>query len=491
MDGPVQRSAAWLYAGQILTTVLGFVAGVVLARLLGPPEFGLFIAVTAFTSVFMMIVQFGLPQALLQARTLSAATIDGAFWWMVLCSWLMVAAALALAPLLAGLYDSEGFALVLGLMSAMFLIAPYNGIGLALLRRELRFDLVVRIEVLALLVSMPVGIGAALAGAGVFALVGGALVGMLVVTVALARTLTWRPGRPRLASGLLGYGWFAMLNALLGTTAGRVDNMLVGGLLGTAALGLYNRAFSLARIPTDQFADSLGPLVLRTLAVVQDDPARGRALVTKATAAIALVTLPLLALLLVGGPLAIGFLYGPAWAGAGEPLRIMVVGALFLVLSVGVRGYINALGLVRALLWVNALGMFGTVAMILALWPFGLNGVAIGISLREAAMFLLLVRLLARAGVGVDLRGLFLALAPALLASAVASLAGWWVLGDGNPWPAAGDGGALLLIGVVMTGVYGLVLGLLMWLWRGHAGLAWARELLYGLWQRRRRGGAA
>lgn len=477
MEQSIRRSALWLYLGQLVNTVVGFVAGILLARLLGPAELGLFVAVTAFTSSVLVVVQFGLPQALLQGREIDDDRCDGAFWWMTLLALLAVAGLVAIAPALGRWYDSAGFVPVLELMCATFLLLPYNAVGLALLRRALRFDQVVRIELAAAGLALSVSLPLAFAGAGVVSLVAGAWAAMGAVSVLLWRQVPWRPGRVRLRPvfGLLRYAWFAMWNGLIGSAGSRVDNMLVGALLGTLPLGLYNRAYSLARIPTDQFAESLNPLLLRSIAAVQDDRAQAAALLDTAMTAIAIVTLPLLAVLFVAGPLAIEVLYGPQWVAAGGPLRAMVIGAVCLVLAVPLRGYINAVGLVRQLLWVNLAGLIMTVALIVLLWPWGLLGIALGISLRELALLGLLVGLLRRARAGIMVGALARSIAPAGLAAIVGGLAGATVSAW---WAAAAPLPKLVLVTLAILGVSTLTLGLLLALWRDHPGLAWTRGLL-------------
>jgi PST family polysaccharide transporter len=252
-----------------------------------------------------------------------------------------------LARVLSGLYEADAFVSVFVLTSSTLLLMPYTALGWSLLRRETRFREVAQMEMLAFTVSSVLGLIAAVAGAGVYSLIMAGIIGMLINMVIIAWRLRWSPGPPRLGSvrSLPGYARFVTINNAIGVSSSRVDNMFVGALLGTTALGLYNRAFSLARIPTDQVAESIGPLLLGSFARVQDEIEVSRKRWFAAVTAIAAVTWPFLAVLFVSGPGLIGLLYGEAWQGAGGALQVMVIGAAFLVPALTLRSLINAQGL--------------------------------------------------------------------------------------------------------------------------------------------------
>lgn len=476
----VRRGALWSYAGELYLTGGQFILGIILARLLGPAEFGVFIAVSAFTSLLLIITNLALPQAMLQAKRLTAEQINAAFWAMTTLSLLTLAATVGLAWPLSRIYAAPSLQGVMIAMGSTLLLTPYTALGLSLLRRRMAFEQVARINMRAFSLSALVSVAAAMAGAGVYSLVIGAIASMLVIALGIADAEPWRPGRPRIAPvrALLGYAGFATVNNLIGISANRVDNMLLGVLLGTAPLALYNRAYSLARIPSDQFAESIGPLLMTSLAKSRDDRVAARALYFKAVAAITALTLPLLALLGVAGPLAIDLLYGADWSGAGRPLQVMVVGAVLLVLALNMRVLINALGLVRELVRINLILLATTIGVVTLLAPFGLVAVAIGISAREALMLLLTAQLLRRSPLRLRLAEVWYAAMPALISAAVSLPVGTLVAARHGDPDAASPLFALILIAGAVFATYGTTLGLLMLFWRNHAPLASLRLLV-------------
>ncbi|MCG6942559.1 MAG: oligosaccharide flippase family protein [Thiohalocapsa sp.] len=480
---PTFRGAIWSYAGSLYLTGGQFVLGVVLARLLRPAEFGLFIAVTAYTSLLLLVAQFGLPQAVLQARSLSRDALNAAFFLLTGfalvcfgCAWI------AVIPL-AAVYRAPGFATVFLCMAGTLLLTPYTSLGLAVLRREMRFDEVARLDISAFSMSAASAVLAALVGAGAYSLVLAAFVSMAIKAAGIAGRLKWRPQWPRFEDGwtLLKYARFAAINSLISVSGNRVDNMMVGGLLGTAALGLYNRAYSLARIPPDQFGESIGPLLLGSFSRIQNDAAASRTRFFEAVGGVTLLTWPFLVALLVVGPQVIALLYGEAWRGAGLPLQAMIGGAACLVVVSTLRGLINAQGLVAELVGVNLWTLGATVVVVIGLSPYGLTAVAVGISLREAFMCTLMLRLARRSRLGIAAGDVLYAVLPALIGSSAALLAGLIAASVAHRAEPASTVLAVLAGSGAVFVSYAAVVGLLMLLWKTHVPLVGVRDRLLGL----------
>jgi O-antigen/teichoic acid export membrane protein len=319
-----------------------------------------------------------------------------------------------------------------------------------------------------------------LLGLGVYSLVLSGVVSMLVTGTMIAVQLRWVPGVPRLrpVRRLLSYAGFTTVNNLIGTSSSRIDNMLVGAFLGSAPLGLYNRAYSLARIPSDQFAESIGPLLLGSLSRVQEDHDESRRLYFKALSAISALTWPFLVILAVLGPTAVIWLYGDAWADVGVPLQVMIPGVFGLVVSLTLKGVINAQGLVRQLLVINVLVAVVTVLVVVLLAPFGLMAIAVGITLREYLMLWLMHRVVRRSALQIRFPEIVATVWPALAASAAALLAGGALEAA---WMAEGAWAVFLKLASVSTLIFIVYAAVMLSLYRlvpGHESLGSTMRLV-------------
>ena len=133
----------------------------VLARLLGPKDFGLVGMVTAFTGVLTLFRDFGLSSAAVQRTTVTEEQISTLFWINVLVGLLLGLLSVALAPVIAAFYHEPRLVAVTVVLAAGFL---FNAAGVqhgALLQREMRFTTLAVINTVGLVVGTAVAIGGA------------------------------------------------------------------------------------------------------------------------------------------------------------------------------------------------------------------------------------------------------------------------------------------------------------------------------------------
>lgn len=103
----------------------------------------------------------------------------------------------------------------------------------------------------------------------------------------------------------------------------RVDNLLVAGMIGPAAMSFYSMAWNAARTPANVFARAISFVLVPTLARIQDEPLRvGRALRECIRHSYLLLS-PVCAVLLVCAPLLVEFVLGARWLPLVPCLRVM------------------------------------------------------------------------------------------------------------------------------------------------------------------------
>src|SRR4029077_16323684 len=130
----------------------------VLARFLGPRDFGLVGMVTAFTGVLGLFRDFGLSTASVQRAHVTEEQISTLFWINALVGVLLAVLVSALAPVIASFYHEPRLVWVAVVLATGFL---FNAVGVqhsAILQRELRFTALAVISTVALVVSTVVAI---------------------------------------------------------------------------------------------------------------------------------------------------------------------------------------------------------------------------------------------------------------------------------------------------------------------------------------------
>jgi O-antigen/teichoic acid export membrane protein len=168
----------------------------------------------------------------------------------------------------------------------------------------------------------------ALLGWGATALVAAWLVQASVVLLAsyslkphALRPLFWYAG----AATAVNTGRAVFITNIVNWLLSNMDRVLIGRLLNTHALGLYNVAYNMATLPNSVLLGALQPAFLAAGARLQDQlPRLGRVYLQMLASVLVLVFPAFVFLALVAGDL-VRLLYGQAWLEAGWALQILFV----------------------------------------------------------------------------------------------------------------------------------------------------------------------
>lgn len=326
---------AW-QAGQLVgVNLIYLVRIVVLGRLLGPDEFGLFAVALVAVDFLLSVTNFGMVPALVQRPDATREHYEAA-WTIGLVRALAVSAALVvLAPWVAGLFGEPRATPLLRLLALRPVLDAAASIGVARLRKELRFRPLATLQLVEATVSTVVSI-ALVAPLGVWALV----VGPLAAALAFAGlSYVVAPVMPRLRLGgteaghLARYGRWILVMAWAALAGRTLLQLGISRQLGAAALGVYFMAGKLAFLPADVSGQVVGSVAFPVFAKLQGDAERGRRVFRMAIVGLAALVVPASLLIVVLAPSLALDVLGEQW----EP-AIPVIRILALVNVVGILG---------------------------------------------------------------------------------------------------------------------------------------------------------
>src|SRR5271156_5049116 len=212
------RGGAARLGSQVASLALRTGALVVLARLLGPKDFGLVGMVTAYTGLLNWFRDFGLSAAAVQRSEVTRDQHSTLFWINVLLGALLALVTLAAAPAIAAFYHEPRLVWVAAVLGTAFL---FNAVGIqhsALLQRQMRFTTMAVISMVSLIVGTAVAIGGAAIGYGYWALVANSVITPLVASIGFWLATGWFPGMPRRRAGIrsmMHFGGTITLNGIV------------------------------------------------------------------------------------------------------------------------------------------------------------------------------------------------------------------------------------------------------------------------------------
>lgn len=454
----VQKAAsagAWSAVDIVLRQGTAFVVAIVLARLLTPEDFGLVALLTFFSSLAIVFVQGGLTLALVQRVDSTHEEENAIFWSNLIAGSVFALFLIAIAPLVARFYQLPLLDPLMFVAAAQVVISALGAVQTSLLTRTLRFDQLTKTGILSSLLSGAAGIGAALAGWGVWALAVQILVLAAVSTIALWWVSDWRPAwsfRFSSIRSLLGFGVHISLSAILDVLFSSGLSLVIGKLYGIRDLGMWNRAAGITAFPTGIITSIVSRTALPLFSARADDTEgllRGLRLATNFSM---LLSLPMIIGLALLSDLVVVVLVGEKWLPAAPIMTVIVLAGAFMPMHIlniqlllargGSRVFLD-LEIRKKLMGLVVLGagcFFGLMGLAYAIVIFATLALVINTKPTQTSLGYGILRQL------YDIRGIFLCVA--IMAAGVQLLRTWITAGPFVELPILSLFGAALYFAV-------------------------------------------
>jgi O-antigen/teichoic acid export membrane protein len=305
-----------------------------LAALLGPEAFGIIAIAMIYILFIQMLLDQGLMAALVQRKDLRVEHLDSVFWLVLSTSLLLVFGSVSLSRWWAQANHSAMLVKIIGALSVCILIEGLAIVQRALFQRDMDFRSLSLCTNVSVCAGGSVGIGMALTGFGVWALVGQQVSQDIVALFMLWQRSSWRPRwRFSLSSlrELLGFSFSNFLAKMGVFTNTQADSLLLGLFFGPIAVGLYRLAERVESSVMNLLSASLQTASFPQFSRLQDKPEDLRKSVLTCIRISAIGTFPAMAGLTVTSNLLFEAI-GPKWSDAADVLKLLcLVGMIYAV----------------------------------------------------------------------------------------------------------------------------------------------------------------
>lgn len=333
--GTVARGAAITLGGQLAKFVVQGAGLVVLSRLLPPEDYGRYVMILAIVGVAVVVADFGLSLAAIQASDLSREQSSNLFWLNSLLGFMAGFLVFVSAPLIAVVFDDTTLEPATRALSAIFLLSSMAAQYRAELNRGLRFVSLAAAEVASQVIGLALAVALALYSPSLWVLVTqqiSAAASFLLVAATLSRWLPRLPSRKVSIREFLSFGAATTATQALNYISSNVDSIVIGRLWGAGPLGVYNRAFQIFMLPLQQLASPMTRVVLPVLAQVRLEERYTRYL-ERGQLVLCYLLLPWLAFVAAAATPLMVVILGPRWGSGGPILQGLAIGGVFQVLG--------------------------------------------------------------------------------------------------------------------------------------------------------------
>jgi len=330
LDLKVRSARGGLVAllAQVFKFIISMTATVVLARLLTPQDYGIISMVVVVTGFIAMFKDVGLATATVQRQEINHQQISTLFWINLGLGVAITCLTFLLAPLVAWFYGDPRLTAVTMALAISFIFGGLLVQHDALLRRQMRFMVLAVIDVFSLLSAPLVAIPLAWSGAGYWALVFGQLATSVTYAIGVWIACRWRPGPPVRGAGtrsMLSFGANLTGYGVVNYFSRNFDKFLIGRIWGARQLGLYTRAYQLMLLPIENLSTPFDGVALTTLSKLIDSPDRYRRAYQRLLEKVAILTMPLVALMMASSDWFVFLILGPQWTETGRIFALLAL----------------------------------------------------------------------------------------------------------------------------------------------------------------------
>jgi O-antigen/teichoic acid export membrane protein len=333
----IRHGFAWMALAQGSLFILQFVISILIARILGPYEMGIFAIALSIVGLLSIIRSFGLGSYLIRAAELTRSVVATVFTINAGLGVLVSLAIITFSLLGGALLKEPGVRDLLLIMAIMPLLGIFDMIPFALIERRGDFKTVAIVNILRYSVANLSTLAFAYAGYSYMSLGYGQLIGSAVAVVlnnlVVRNSVSVRLGLENWRD-VMKFGTQMLTISAIAGLQGRIADMVLAKTLGLAAFGIFSRANSL----TAALWENFHVIVLRVLFTDFAEQRRQKRSLRHSYLRLTAVLTGLLWPAFIGigvisGPLVMT-LFGKEWLGAVLPLSILAVSTAIFVLLI-------------------------------------------------------------------------------------------------------------------------------------------------------------
>ena len=346
------RGVGWIGALRGVTRVVSFGKVAILARLLSPAQFGVYGIAALVLSFLDVLTETGVNVILVQEKDNIDTHISSAWVISILRGILMSVVLLAIAPFISSFFHSPDSLFLLQLISIVPLLRGFINPSIVKFQKDLQFKKEFLYRTFLFTIDAGSAVLVAFATHTAASIVVGLIVGVIAEVVLSFFVAKPRPTfrfEPTYFAKIFHRGKWITLSGVFQYLFQNVDNIVVGRMLGTGPLGLYQLGYSISILPISEVGDVVSRVTFPVYTKIAHDTNRLRKAFFSTVMSIAFVTIPFGVILFLFPDQLITLAFGKQWIGVAPALRILaifgVIRAVFgfcatLFLSVGKQEYV-------------------------------------------------------------------------------------------------------------------------------------------------------
>lgn len=421
----LRKALSLSFTRTVVSLVFNITTVTIVSRLLTPAEVGVYSVAAALVSLAHMLRDFGVTELIVQEKQLSEDLVRTVFTVTVAIAWTLALLVFVGSSVIGSFYGDPGVASVLKVLCIIFVLMPIGTTTQACMKRDMRFDVLVSLQIAEMTVRSSVTITLAWLGFSYMSMAWASVAAAAVTAIGSAifggQYRVWKLGFSDWRR-VLHFGSYRTVADIAKQVGDQSANVVIGRMLGMPAAGFYSRGYGIVNIFRNSFVNAIGAVAFPAYAREHRENAAAPALFRKSMVLLTGVSWPLFAFAVLMAYPIIHLAFGSQWDAAIPLMRWLCASAMIGTLTYQVSGLLTAVGRYREITGIEASYQIFRIALVIVAALYSLEAVAAS----QIAVYLAAVMLYYRKLVGYDalrLRVLIGALAPSAALTALTSLA--------------------------------------------------------------------
>ena len=327
----IRGSIVISFAERYSIMALQILATIILSRLLTPSEIGIYAVGMAVVSFAHILRDFGITNYLISAKNIDDQVVRNALGATILIAWLIGLTLWLASPAIGTLYGESGTTDVLATLAISFILLPFGSTIFAIMRRELDFPGILRINLGSAAVQNTTAVLLAWQGFGFMSLAWSALAGTFTTTIlAIIHRNEKKHLVPMFARmrPVISFGTKETLTRFFEELRLSAPSLVLGQTTTMHQVGLFNRGQGLVEMFRTAITSAVGPVVLPALAEKyrSNQPLKNDILLAMKLLSAALW--PMFTFVAYTSEQIILFLFGEQWIAAAQPAKYLALIAI-------------------------------------------------------------------------------------------------------------------------------------------------------------------
>ncbi|MGO4893901.1 lipopolysaccharide biosynthesis protein [Flavobacterium sp. W21_SRS_FM6] len=322
----LKRSLIWSFIGKWSLRLLGIVSTLILARLLTPDDFGLIATASIITGFFELFARLGTDQYIIQKENLTKDDINTA-WSLQFIVKLFVALIIVIfASTVAEFMNESRLENALYVLATIPILVSLTNVGNSLLVKDVNFKPIMKLEILAKIVSFISIVSLAFWLKNYWAFLYGSIINQLFLTLGSYYIHSFRPKFALVQwQDQYKFSKWVFLKGFVNYAKGKVDQILVTKYLGVANTGTYNMAQKINALPTEIVISPLADVLVPSIAKYKSDPQALLKTTETILMSLMLISLPIIITIILFSDLIVLVMLGDneKWASVGILMQIL------------------------------------------------------------------------------------------------------------------------------------------------------------------------